>query len=98
MVNSDCKAKNRKLEVNCSLYKAILQGIQGKMEVWARFLFCKGRCMAGNFMLTIQGSFGRSSTVDYYVTSSLVFSATGDFYVCSCSWKDISLNSSASGF
>ena len=35
-------------------------------------------------MLTIQWSFGRSSTVDYYVTTSLVFSATGDFYVCNC--------------
>ena len=81
MVDSDCKAKKRKLSVNCSLYKPILQEIQGEMEAWARSVL---RRMAGNFMLTIQWSLGRSSTVDYYGTTSLAFSATGDFYVCNC--------------
>ena len=85
VVFSDRKAKEKNFEVDWMLYRPISKEIKAKMGAWARSVFCKGRCMAGNFMLTIQWHFGRSSTVDYYVTTYSVFSTTGDFYVCHCS-------------
>ena len=61
----------------------------GKWKHGQGLCFAKADVKAGNFMLTIQWHFGRSSTVDYYVIPYPVFSTTGDFYVCHCSDMEI---------